>query len=220
MACGLDLGGPSHRRRVASHRSITTVAVFDAERTVNMGIAQEDADVLVLEHPEPPLIASSSRRVPPPLPPRGPKPSADDAPPPYTLEDENEGMKQDENEGKQEGLGMGDWGKESRKDLSKMPTPRHLSNDQRSSSMQSLLPDSRGGRRTLLLIFIHGFMGNETSFQNFPAHLHSLLTMTLAESHVVHTKIYPRYKSKKAIEFARDDLSNWYAHSPLLFLHI
>ena len=36
-----------------------------------------------------------------------------------------------------------------------------------------------------------------------------MLTVTLAESHVVHTKIYPRYKSRKAIEFATDDFSNW-----------
>lgn len=85
--------------------------------------------------------------------------------------------------------------------------------DPRSSSMQSMRPaESHHGRRTLLLIFIHGFMGNETSFQSFPAHLHNLLTMSLAESHLVHTKIYPRYKSRRAIEFARDDFSKWYCH--------
>lgn len=87
------------------------------------------------------------------------------------------------------------------------------SHDPRSSSMQSMRPaESHHGRRTLLLIFIHGFMGNETSFQSFPAHLHNLLTMSMAESHLVHTKIYPRYKSRRAIEFARDDFSNWYSH--------
>ncbi|KAL8655425.1 MAG: hypothetical protein Q9210_000891, partial [Variospora velana] len=33
------------------------------------------------------------------------------------------------------------------------------------------MPESPiNGRRHLLLIYIHGFMGNETSFQNFPAH--------------------------------------------------
>ncbi|KAI9817710.1 MAG: hypothetical protein M1832_004604 [Thelocarpon impressellum] len=86
--------------------------------------------------------------------------------------------------------------------------------DPRSSSTQSLLPaDSASGtgRRTLLLIYIHGFLGNEASFQSFPAHVHNLLTITLAESHVVHTKIYPRYKSRKPIEHARDDFSNWLA---------
>ena len=88
------------------------------------------------------------------------------------------------------------------------------SRDPRSSSAHSLLPaesgrDGRDGRRTLLLVYIHGFMGNETSFQSFPAHLHNLLTITLSETHVVHTKIYPRYKSRKAIDFARDDFSTW-----------
>ena len=52
-------------------------------------------------------------------------------------------------------------------------------------------------------------MGNETSFRSFPAHVHNLLTVLLAETHVVHTKIYPRYRSKRNISFARDDLSKW-----------
>ncbi|OCK79800.1 hypothetical protein K432DRAFT_426225 [Lepidopterella palustris CBS 459.81] len=88
------------------------------------------------------------------------------------------------------------------------------SHDPRSSSTQSLVPvpqSEHAGRRTLLLIFIHGFMGNETSFQSFPAHVHNLVTVTLGETHVVHTKIYPRYKSRGAIELARDDFSNWLA---------
>lgn len=86
------------------------------------------------------------------------------------------------------------------------------SQDPRSSSTQSLVPvdSNRDGRRTLLLIYIHGFMGNESSFRSFPAHVHNLVTVTLAETHVVHTKIYPRYKSRRAIEYARDDFSNWY----------
>lgn len=52
-------------------------------------------------------------------------------------------------------------------------------------------------------------MGNETSFQSFPAHVHNLVTVKLDGSHVVHTKIYPKYKSRKAIEFARDAFSDW-----------
>jgi pimeloyl-ACP methyl ester carboxylesterase len=64
-----------------------------------------------------------------------------------------------------------------------------------------------------LLVYIHGFMGTETSFKSFPAHVHSLLTLMLADSHVVHTKIYPRYQSRKNISFARDAFSNWlYPH--------
>ncbi|KAI4715533.1 hypothetical protein E4T48_08276 [Aureobasidium sp. EXF-10727] len=85
-------------------------------------------------------------------------------------------------------------------------------NDPRSRSTQSLLPspsDEQGDRRKLLLVYIHGFMGNETSFQSFPAHVHSLVAALLAETHTVHTKIYPRYRSKKKIDFARDDFSRW-----------
>lgn len=52
-------------------------------------------------------------------------------------------------------------------------------------------------------------MGNETSFQSFPAHVHNIVTVRLAESHVVHTKIYPKYKSRKHIEFARDGFCDW-----------
>ncbi|KAH0537792.1 hypothetical protein FGG08_005474 [Glutinoglossum americanum] len=89
--------------------------------------------------------------------------------------------------------------------------PPWASPDPRSSSTQSLVPSDSGepGRRTLLLVYIHGFLGNETSFQSFPAHVHNLLKIILAETHVIHTKIYPRYKSRKAIEFARDDFSKW-----------
>lgn len=81
--------------------------------------------------------------------------------------------------------------------------------------MQSLLPveSSSGLRRTLLLIYVHGFVGNDMSFGSFPAHVHNLLASYLAESHVLHTKIYPRYKSRKNISYARDDFSNWlYPH--------
>ncbi|KAK0259146.1 hypothetical protein LTS09_005970 [Friedmanniomyces endolithicus] len=84
--------------------------------------------------------------------------------------------------------------------------------DPRSSSTQSLVPslnNEQNERRKLLLIYVHGFMGNETSFRSFPAHVHHLLTVLLAETHVVHTKVYPRYRSKRNISFARDDFSRW-----------
>jgi pimeloyl-ACP methyl ester carboxylesterase len=87
--------------------------------------------------------------------------------------------------------------------------------DPRSSSTQSLTPSevgdvgAEGGRRTLLLIYIHGFMGNDSSFRSFPAHVHNYLKQALAESHVIHSKIYPRYKTYKAIDVARDNFSKW-----------
>ena len=81
-----------------------------------------------------------------------------------------------------------------------------------SLSMPSPMPQESSARerkQKILLVYIHGFMGNETSFQSFPAHVHNVIATRLAESHVVHTKIYPRYKSRKHIEFARDSLSEW-----------
>lgn len=83
--------------------------------------------------------------------------------------------------------------------------------DPRDSSQQSLRPDDStiDGRRTLLLIYIHGFLGDETSFRSFPAHVHNLLSLMLAETHVLHSKIYPRYKSRNNISVARDDFSKW-----------
>lgn len=86
------------------------------------------------------------------------------------------------------------------------------SKDPRSSSQQSLVPDPAlpdTGRRRLLLVYIHGFMGDETSFRSFPAHVHNLVSITLSDSHVVHTKIYPKYRSRYALEVARDEFSKW-----------
>ncbi|KAI1395763.1 hypothetical protein F4819DRAFT_492179 [Hypoxylon fuscum] len=86
--------------------------------------------------------------------------------------------------------------------------------DPRSSSSQSLLPspsEHENGRRRLLVIYIHGFMGNDASFQSFPAHVHQYLKLALSDTHVVHSKIYPRYKTYKAIDVARDNFSRWLA---------
>ncbi|KAK1835795.1 hypothetical protein QBC39DRAFT_388298 [Podospora conica] len=86
------------------------------------------------------------------------------------------------------------------------------SHDPRSSSTQSLLPSLTNGpegRRTLLLVYLHGFMGNDSSFQSFPAHVHHFLKDALAPTHVIHSKIYPRYKTYKAIDVARDNFSKW-----------
>lgn len=67
------------------------------------------------------------------------------------------------------------------------------------------------GRRKLLVIYLHGFLGNDESFRSFPAHVHALLTNMLADSHVIHTKLYPRYKTYRAVDVARDNFSEWLA---------
>lgn len=131
--------------------------------------------------------ASASSRRPPPLPPRL-SPHDMDTPPPY------EAFLQQQ------------------KAFAKAAAPAGLMHhDPRSSSQQSLLPvyEERDERRKLLLIYIHGFMGAETSFRSFPAHVHNLLAILLSDTHVVHSKIYPRYKSKGRMTIARDDFSKW-----------
>ncbi|KAF3909020.1 hypothetical protein ABW21_db0209092 [Orbilia brochopaga] len=90
--------------------------------------------------------------------------------------------------------------------------------DTRTSSTASLLPPPdvaeaiRSGEssvRTLLCVFIHGFVGDETSFRSFPAHFHELLTVLVQETHVVHTKVYPKFKTRDKINYAVEDLGRW-----------
>ena len=99
--------------------------------------------------------------------------------------------------------------------------PWTAGSDPRASSADSLMPSDENTahdlqhnpqserRRKLLCIYVHGFMGNETSFRSFPAHVHNLLAVLLSETHAVHTKIYPRYRSRRNITCARDDFSAW-----------
>ncbi|KAM0333000.1 hypothetical protein ACHAQA_001657 [Verticillium albo-atrum] len=89
-----------------------------------------------------------------------------------------------------------------------------LAADPRQTSAQSLTPSSIGDddvetRRTLLVVYIHGFYGNDQSFQSFPAHVHNYLKNELSDNYVIHTKVYPRYKTYKAITVARDNFSSW-----------
>lgn len=84
-----------------------------------------------------------------------------------------------------------------------------------SSYSLSLPRPEATSKRRLLLIYIHGFMGSEASFNDFPAHVHHLLTAVLSESYVVYTRIYPRYKSRGEIQTAVDQFSNWYVTIPV-----
>lgn len=83
----------------------------------------------------------------------------------------------------------------------------------RTTSAQSPTPfhgeDQQNVKRRLLVIYIHGFIGSEDSFHSFPSHVHMQLKVKLAPTHVVHSKIYPRYKTYKAFHLARDNLSQW-----------
>lgn len=83
--------------------------------------------------------------------------------------------------------------------------------DPRNASTESIVPLRAGptDKRVLLLIYVHGFMGDETSFQSFPAHVHNAVSPLVRDTHVVHTKIYPKYRSRKHIQVARDNFSEW-----------
>ncbi|KAK4251101.1 hypothetical protein C7999DRAFT_28421 [Corynascus novoguineensis] len=94
--------------------------------------------------------------------------------------------------------------------------PQWNTRDPRTASTQSLVPSTEEGeghvrKRKLLVVYIHGFMGNNSSFRSFPAHVHSLLKNLLGETHVIHTKIYPRYKTYKSIDVACENFSKWLA---------
>ncbi|KAI1377268.1 hypothetical protein F4677DRAFT_50528 [Hypoxylon crocopeplum] len=98
---------------------------------------------------------------------------------------------------------------------SSSPVEFSMLRDPRSSSTQSLVPtqseEDESGRRRLLIVYVHGFMGNDASFQSFPAHVHHYLKLALADTHVIHSKIYPRYKTYKSLDVARDNFSIWLA---------
>ncbi|KAJ5635930.1 uncharacterized protein N7484_009243 [Penicillium longicatenatum] len=64
-------------------------------------------------------------------------------------------------------------------------------------------------RRRLLLIYIHGFNGSETTFSELPVHVHSALAALLSESHVVYTRIYPRFKTRGEYQLAVKRFSSW-----------
>ncbi|PGH15995.1 hypothetical protein AJ80_05371 [Polytolypa hystricis UAMH7299] len=91
------------------------------------------------------------------------------------------------------------------------PSQVSLGGDSYSSSIQSLRGErsSHDLRRTLLVVYIHGYNGSDTTFQKFPVHVHNLLSIALVETHTVHSKIYPRYKSQKAVELVAEEFSRW-----------
>lgn len=105
-------------------------------------------------------------------------------------------------------------------DPSRLAPPSHgIGQSRFFRSTASLTLDSPAGgdeKRRLLLIYVHGFMGSEESFQNFPRHVHELLTISLSESHVINTKVYPRYKTRGPIHIARDQFSQWYVRHFLI----
>ncbi|KAE8374006.1 hypothetical protein BDV26DRAFT_53499 [Aspergillus bertholletiae] len=88
-------------------------------------------------------------------------------------------------------------------------TPIGQSRYHGSTSSLALNTGTNEGKRRLLLVYIHGFIGSEDSFHQFPKHIHDLVTASLNTTHVVYTKIYPRYKTRGPVRIARDNFSQW-----------
>lgn len=63
-----------------------------------------------------------------------------------------------------------------------------------------------GDRKDLLLVFIHGFLGSEDSFYDFPKDLQAQLSKTLGQ---VESKAFPTYDTKGNNEKAVMNLVDW-----------
>jgi len=50
-------------------------------------------------------------------------------------------------------------------------------------------------KKTLLLVFIHGFKGGDDTFSTFPSHLAQLLRHALPKVQVIHL-VYPKYETR------------------------
>ncbi|KAI8068189.1 uncharacterized protein B0P05DRAFT_475110 [Gilbertella persicaria] len=59
----------------------------------------------------------------------------------------------------------------------------------------------------LLLVFVHGFRGTDTSFKDFPNRLQTILTNTVKAD--VEAVIYPSYKTAGELSVAVENFSNW-----------
>lgn len=82
------------------------------------------------------------------------------------------------------------------------------------SSHQSLpqfsdIFDRTTEKRRLLVIYIHGFCGSEESFAQFPSHVHSFVKQALCDTHIVYSKIYPRYETRNNMDIAVDKFCRW-----------
>ncbi|KAF2863234.1 hypothetical protein K470DRAFT_211246 [Piedraia hortae CBS 480.64] len=63
--------------------------------------------------------------------------------------------------------------------------------------------------KTLLLIFIHGFKGNDSTFSSFPRHLRVALSVTLDPLITVKTKAYPRFETRGDLSSCVDNFTKW-----------
>ncbi|KAF7343253.1 hypothetical protein MVEN_01757100 [Mycena venus] len=73
------------------------------------------------------------------------------------------------------------------------------------------------GPQTLVhLVYVHGFQGNDTSFQSFPTDLQEHLSANIP-SHLnikIQSSLYPTYKSRKPIAYATKNFLAWLSTQP------
>ncbi|KAJ7835983.1 hypothetical protein B0H13DRAFT_2678258 [Mycena leptocephala] len=64
------------------------------------------------------------------------------------------------------------------------------------------------------LVYIHGFQGNDTSFQTFPTDLQEHLSAIIPSYLNIKSSIYPTYKSRKHIALATQNFLAWLSTQP------
>ena len=67
-------------------------------------------------------------------------------------------------------------------------------------------------KRVLLLCFIHGFKGNDDTFQHFPEDLKKTINSNLNDEHI-ETVVYPRYETKGELAESTEAFLGWYGSS-------
>jgi hypothetical protein len=64
-------------------------------------------------------------------------------------------------------------------------------------------------KRVLLLCFIHGFKGNDDTFQNFPEDLKKTIYSNLEYDHI-ESVVYPKYETKGELAQSTEAFLGWY----------
>ena len=64
-------------------------------------------------------------------------------------------------------------------------------------------------KKTLLLVFLHGFKGSDHTFRNFPTDLRALLAHTLSDIDVVSIQ-YPQYETRGDLKECVSKFKEWY----------
>ena len=75
-------------------------------------------------------------------------------------------------------------------------------------SETSSSPPIKNNKRVLLLCFIHGFKGNDDTFQNFPEDLKRTISANLDDEHV-ESVVYPKYETKGELAQSTEAFLTW-----------